>query len=365
MTSAPPGTPVRTAQAAERIAGELLRTVPRRDLRGNVIREEIRAIVAECLGLVTSDGVPLHTRIARIHRAAARWAAIGVPIDTVQRLVHRGFRLHVNDLEAESTRRHDIRPLLDGLHAVTATVAKAYMEAAPGAHERPAHQVVAHALLHGFDAAQFTREHGAELTAQYTVLAVAADPAARDWVSAHGLLATLAERFGEPVPALHSPRGGTVLIPGLFPLADIRELVAWTTLSIVVTVADRERIPKAAEDGHELLDMVRRVYGTSGVYGFDDLALEYQITRPGPARDHLAAILDPLAEHPELMNTLRVHTANDMSRRHTARDLRVHENTVDNRLRRIHQLLGLDPHSAASMWQLRAALIARDYTTNR
>ncbi|MFC8529301.1 PucR family transcriptional regulator [Nocardia sp. NPDC057227] len=88
--------------------------------------------------------------------------------------------------------------------------------------------------------------------------------------------------------------------------------------------------------------------------------LHRQLTRPGPARAHLAAMLDPLDAHPELLQTLRVHFRNESNRKRTARELYVHPNTVDYRLRRIARLTGHDPVTGGGAWRLRSALTARD-----
>ncbi|RMI09429.1 PucR family transcriptional regulator [Cellulomonas triticagri] len=54
--------------------------------------------------------------------------------------------------------------------------------------------------------------------------------------------------------------------------------------------------------------------------------------------------LRPLAAHEHLVETLRVHLATDLSVPETARRLVVHPNTVAYRLRRVHELSGLDLH---------------------
>lgn len=52
-----------------------------------------------------------------------------------------------------------------------------------------------------------------------------------------------------------------------------------------------------------------------------DLALEYQLTRPGEGRAHLLDLLAPLAGTPDLLETLDVYVGHDANRRLTARDL--------------------------------------------
>lgn len=106
---------------------------------------------------------------------------------------------------------------------------------------------------------------------------------------------------------------------------------------------------------------MERLHFAPGLYRFTDLALEYQITRPGPARAKLCSALDPLDKHPELMETLRRHVANNSNRQQTARMLNIHTYTVDYRLRKIGQLAGHDATTQGGMWQLRSALVARIY----
>ncbi|MGW4718072.1 PucR family transcriptional regulator, partial [Nocardia sp. NPDC004260] len=93
---------------------------------------------------------------------------------------------------------------------------------------------------------------------------------------------------------------------------------------------------------------------------FDDQVkplCERHCTRPGIGRDVLGTQVAPLMEHPDLLETLRIHIDNDLNRQRTARQLHVHPNTVDYRLRRIAQLTGLDPADARGLWYLRSALI--------
>ncbi|MGN2636310.1 PucR family transcriptional regulator [Nocardia takedensis] len=413
------------AARTERIVGRLLETLPRRGGRGNLLREEIRGVVVGCLDLVEDADRADRTaradeprlpdprrhvarpadaaRMDRIHRAAARWAGVGVPIDTVHRLVREGFRLHLDD--ALRPDGDEVARLLDALHAVTVTVSTAYSEVAPARGE-----AVARALLGGDRRARrVASEHGAPLAERYLVLAVHTraasaipglpraprqhqhgdrehrerrDPpvggitpevtaSGRDGgqvgsgahPTASAFREALARHCGQSVPALLSRFGGTVLVPsGTVPDGEIAELATAGGLTVAVTEAAAERIPEAADFAHELLDLALRMHGGPGLHHFDDLALEYQLTRPGPARDHLAGVLDPLVDHPDLLETLRVHLRNGLNRRRTARALHIHQNTVDHRIRRIGALLGLDASRPSTLWRLRAALVARSYT---
>lgn len=106
----------------------------------------------------------------------------------------------------------------------------------------------------------------------------------------------------------------------------------------------------------EVLELATRLGRPEGLHLLDDVAHEYQLTRPGPARRHLAAVLDPLEAHPDLLETLRRYLATDGNRRRTALDLGVHPNTVDHRIRRITALLG----SPFDPVRLAASLLAHD-----
>lgn len=128
--------------------------------------------------------------------------------------------------------------------------------------------------------------------------------------------------------------------------------------------AARADIPEAARQAHELLELALRFGRTGRWHTFADLALEYQLTRPGNSRERLAALLDPLDDHPQLEQTLRLHLCSDLSRRRVAQLLNIHANALDYRLKRVGRLTGMDPLSPDGQWYLRAALVARTAISN-
>ncbi|MCP9953432.1 helix-turn-helix domain-containing protein [Actinomadura madurae] len=86
------------------------------------------------------------------------------------------------------------------------------------------------------------------------------------------------------------------------------------------------------------------------MHRLDDVLLEYHLSRPGESADRIAALLDPLDDHPHLLETLRTHLGSRQQRRATATALGVHPNTVDNRIAKATELTGLDlttPHGTA------------------
>ncbi|MFD3659804.1 hypothetical protein ACFWVF_04220 [Streptomyces sp. NPDC058659] len=48
------------------------------------------------------------------------------------------------------------------------------------------------------------------------------------------------------------------------------------------------------------------------------MLLEYHLSRPGESGRRIAALLDPVADRPELLDTLRAHLAHGQDRRATA-----------------------------------------------
>ncbi|GAA1310239.1 helix-turn-helix domain-containing protein [Saccharothrix xinjiangensis] len=87
-----------------------------------------------------------------------------------------------------------------------------------------------------------------------------------------------------------------------------------------------------------------------------DVAIEVGVAEL-PELDHwLRGIAARLAGGPELVETLECYYRNDMSRSRTAASLNVHPRTLDYRLRRVHELVGVDPHSTAGIRVLGTAV---------
>ncbi|UGT64234.1 PucR family transcriptional regulator [Nocardia asteroides] len=354
--------------------------------------DEVTALTRQCLAaaLATADGDDTTEHIAEIERAAAGWARTGVPIDAVHHAVHSGYRIGLDLVAARRTegevRRDDydtlvagMRAMLTALDRMTTAISMAYvreLRSAAADHHTAVHTLTS-ALLGGYSTSTMTRECGIEPAERYAVLALqipthpdAADPALDGDVVVRRTLrraqAALAAHAGRDTLALLSVDGGTVLLPAhtvndASLEALIAELTAAARVPITATVvhADKHAIPDAADRAHQLLDTVTLIGARGGLHRFERMALEFQLTRPGPARDCLAAILNPLDEHPELLATLRTHLENDFNRQLTARQLHIHANTVDHRLKRIAQFTGLDPTCGADIWKLRSALVAR------
>ncbi|GAA5061790.1 PucR family transcriptional regulator [Nocardia callitridis] len=363
--------------------------VPCRTLPGEAINGDITTITRVCLELAVSmlDGSDIPEKTQQLHNAAGAWAREGIPIDTIHHAVHEGCKLGFDMILANATAddfenlKTINRRLLEVLDTITSTVSRAYVKelrSVVSEHHTAAHTLTS-ALLGGHPTSTMARECGIEIAASYSVLAVTIpphpeerNPRVNQQVVARRKLrrlqAELAKQCGHGVLALLSVDGGTILLPEkLVTALDLDALVEHLThaaqvpVTAAVVEAAPSEVPSAADQAHELLDMVQRLHCMRGLYRFDDLALEYQLTRPGPGLDRLRTLLDPLDEHPELLETLQRHISNNLNRQRTARSLHVHTNTVDYRLKRVGQLTGFDPSQSSGVWYLRSALIARSY----
>ncbi|WP_157125639.1 PucR family transcriptional regulator [Nocardia salmonicida] len=123
----------------------------------------------------------------------------------------------------------------------------------------------------------------------------------------------------------------------------------------------RDDLRDAQQMIHELCRVVAYLGKPPGTYTLDDLALDYQLTRPSPARSRLASILAPLRDHGHLMETLQAYLRFGTDRKRVAESLTLHPNTVSYRLRRITEITGLNPGDPADSRKLAAAWIASEW----
>ncbi|MFC9897235.1 PucR family transcriptional regulator [Nocardia sp. NPDC127579] len=363
--------------------------IPCGTLPGEALNGDITRITRTCLELTVSmlDGADGPDSTQKLQIAAEAWAREGIPIDTIHHAVHEGFKLGFDLILAEATAadfdsiKTGSRRLFEVLDTITGTVSRAYfkeLRAVVSDHHTAKHTLTS-ALLSGQSTSTMARECGIEIAESYWVLALAipVHPEERnERVDAkvvarrklRRLQAELARTCGGKALSLLSVDGGTILLPAtLLGDEDLDALIhnlsraAQVPITATVVTVPTAGVPGAADQVHELLDMVQRLRYRGGLYRFDQLAMEYQLTRPGPGIDWLRTILAPLDDYPELLETLQRHFSHDLTRRRTAESLHVHANTVDYRLKKISQLTGFDPTTVSGIWHLRAALIARDY----
>ncbi|MEV0431837.1 MULTISPECIES: PucR family transcriptional regulator [Nocardia] len=385
----PVSTPLKDVRTISRqmVVHFIENVVPCATLPGEALDGDVTTVTRVCLELTRSmlDGRDLPGRVERVQAAAADWAREGIPIDTIHHAVHEGFKLGF-DLVITNVTNHDYdtvvgvaRRLMDAQDMITSAVSAAYvreLRAVVSEHHTAVHTLTS-ALLGGQNTSTMARECGIEVADEYHVMALElpphpeeSEPGLNAKVVARRKLrrvqAELANRCDGKVLSLLSVDGGTLLLPATeFTEPELDELIvhlstaAQVPVRAVVMSAAPGEIPRAAEQVHELVEIVHRLGGPSKVYRPHELAFEYQLTRPGPARDYLSSVVDSLEAHPELMQTLEVYMATNMQRSRTARKMFIHTNTVDYRLKRISQMTGFDLNDVTGLCYLRAALLIR------
>jgi len=103
-------------------------------------------------------------------------------------------------------------------------------------------------------------------------------------------------------------------------------------LMVGVEPAPAEGVPQTARLAAEVR-LVATAFGRGpDLYRLSDMLVEYQLTRPMPAHDRLAALLSLLAERPEMLRTLRVFLACGLDCRRAAARLQVHLEQTRGRL---------------------------------
>ncbi|MGI5175693.1 PucR family transcriptional regulator [Dactylosporangium sp. CA-152071] len=251
--------------------------------------------------------------------------------------------------------------LLDGLAGMMPAVVVAHLQAQEdlrGESARARRELLA-ALLHGQPfhvVAALAQDVRVEVGQRHTVLLVRFAPRPPDRL----VQVALDAHAGTPVLADHA--AGIVLLPdgvtAAAMAAGLGEALSSTVLAAAAAADTPAGIPAAAAEAREVMDLVTRIGRTSGVYRLDDVLVEYQLSRPGPGLQRLAAKLDPLRGHPYLLDTLRSFVTHGHNRRQTALDLHIHRNTLDYRLHRITTMTGLDPAVPEHARLLDAALTA-------
>ncbi|RKE22332.1 CdaR family transcriptional regulator [Streptomyces sp. TLI_171] len=365
--------------------------LPPEQLRGEITRQVERGIRAFVEVMRTGE-LPGEGELARIRESSARRADEGVPLESVVGAYHLGAQLCAARVlaEAEPADLPDIATaqdrLLGYLQVVSCAVAAGYVQERQAAlgDEQVSRQALLSRLLEGGDPRAAADRAGIRLPARYLVLSLAIGPhpdesrpgVNRSVVARRKLRRLRAEldRRTEGVPlAALAADGGPLLLPDDSPGpagAVDREMLAALVERLAhacgadLLVAATAAAPKDVAAAVRLAADVRQVAGATGrgpgLHLLEDVLLEYQLSRPGPARDALAALLAPLAGRPELLDTLRAFLGCGLDRRRTAARLLVHPNTVDYRLRRTADLTGLDAVRGPDLLTLRAALAAHD-----
>lgn len=382
-----------TASLAGQLVSHFIDNVATHDTQlGDAIHEDIATVTKKCLEI--GDGViaghNVSDQLDWFSAAAAGWAREAVPIDTILDAFYESLRVSVDRI-CTSDAAYDRDALIDRLRTTMAisnlmstTMINAYLREYRGvvSEHLTATRALTAALLAGRATTSMARDCGVSVADTYAVVAVSIprdpddqDPRIDDDIVARRKLrrvhAALAEHCDDAL-AMLSVDGGTVLIPGadtddtrLDILIETLSRAARVDITATLVATTTGQIPDTAQVAHDLLDIIERLGYAPRLYRFEDLALEYQLTRPGPGLTKLGELLAPLDNHPDLYQTLQILIANDMNRQRTARLLHIHTNTIIYRLHRIATLTGLDAMHTSGLWQLKSAVIARAFELAR
>lgn len=386
--------PELVARVLTRIQAEVAdyRRLPVEELAGDIVRITQQTVRAFARSL-REDRDLNDAELRQIGASAVRRAEEGFPLEAVLAAYHVGTReiFSVGAGGAGSTDVADLLAVADRMLAfvgtITGAVTRGYLEELRTkiGQEHTARRTLLSVLADGGPVDAVARSAGITLPARYVVLSVELGPHADE--ASPGVDADIAirrklRRFlaafehscGDGVLASLDGPGGLVLLPLAGRLTAVSE---WGSLLDtagraagvdVLAAADTAAPPEVrlvAGRTSEVLDVLRWFGRPPGLYRLDDVLVEYQLTRPGEARDRLAAALAPLDAHPELVETLSTYLELDTNRRRTAARLHVHPNTVDYRLRRVRDLTDIDPLHPAGLPRIIAALAARRATLPR
>ena len=398
----PPSLPVtcaasrRTSEAVERMLAAFVAEIPfyaalpQEQMRSDVARvarDNLDAFFRCC----REERLPTSSELIPARVGAVRRAEEGVPLEDLIAAYTIGNRI-TWQLLAEQVPRDRAEEVVSFtpyvhryLQSMLRDVTRAYVDERRSIEydEGSASRALVQQLLSGEPAEPLAQRLGVALSEAYLVVAVHfqdnTDQCAEGVNSevAARRKARRAQSAVERLPgsaasmALLSGSGGVVLLPGIGPrlpgraetLRTVQHLATAAgaaATAVTVPVSRRLDLGAAAAQAEELLQLVRTLKWPPALYTLDDLVLEYQASRPGPARRRLAELLVPLATTPDLLPTVRCWLRNERARRETAEELHVHPNTLDKRLERIAQLTGVDVGTTRGVALLQAALVAHE-----
>lgn len=352
-----------------------------------LVEGDVRRVVDQALRLFTASldrgGRAEAAGMLDLTESAANRAEEGVPMEMVLAAYFRGARIAADAAVAVARpdEHDDIRSLVGAvmtfMEEAASAVAAGYARfgRTAQAEQASARQLLVNALLEGGNVREAAGPAEVRLPPTYLVVSIAAgqhpdenDPDVDRVVATRRKLRRLREElerhYAEPVLWMPATDGGLALVPddNRERLAEVMTAVRRTTGADVhagVAAASPEDVPAAGRLAREVVEVARDLGRSSGVYALDDVALEYQLRRFSEAQPLLAALLDPIDDQPDLSATLATFLATGLNRRRSAQRLHVHPNTVDNRLRKVAALTGLDASDPADLPTITAALAAR------
>lgn len=386
-----PRVPALAREVLDRIVAAVpqYRKLPAEELTGDIVRTIERSIVLFLRSFV-DDRMPDENELSELRSSAALRAEEGIPLDTVIGVYHLGANVVWDKIMGDVEDAHTVRAVhehtMKYLHAIVPAVAASYVDVrwTVLGEEHNDRQVLLASLLEGGPPAALSATSTATLAAGYVVLSLRIAPHPDEATA--GLDAEVvarrkirrlraeAEHFARgPLLSTVDSTAGLLLIPQQKP-ADELTAADWVELSSLIArmskvagaevtagahAADPSKLAGAAKLAREVLEVVIALRKPARLYRLSDVLFEYQLSRPGPARDGLVAMLDPLEGKDDLLDTLGAYIEHACNRRRAAHALHVHPNTVDYRLGRVAELSGLVPTDPHDVRLLAAAYAAK------
>ncbi|AFT99665.1 PucR family transcriptional regulator [Nocardia brasiliensis] len=371
-------------EVARSMARAVLSTVPEyRKLPSDLLEAELTHNAEAGLDLFLRAAselrAPNPAELAAALDNAIRRAAEGVPIEAVLIAQHRAIASGWDAVARLAIRPSERNQLLAAVPHLLATVAAIDVRIASRYlrerqklrwEQQQRRRVLAQAMLSGAPVGHLIERSGIELADQYrAVVFHVAEPTGPGRPRPESVLSHLRaeiEAVSRHALSRLERDGATTLFPAAVTETRLTGLVARlatvTGRRVVAGAAahtELDGIAAAAETATELARLAAVLHRPTGVYCIDDLALHYQLTRPGPARRWLAELLTPLATYPHLIEVLDACTTYDFDRLAAAECLVVHRNTINYRLHRIAELTGYDPTDPDSAQLFAAAVLVR------
>ncbi|MFH5229324.1 PucR family transcriptional regulator [Antrihabitans spumae] len=349
-----------------------------------ILAEEILpAVVQVCAGFVKSfiaEGSLDPAEVEAIVEYATRRAEEMIPFETLASALFSGTR-RIWRIVAASARPEDTADLaafgdqlIEYIELLSTAMTQTYVDVQETIFgpANEARRRLAAALLCGDDVGDLPSNAGIILHERYRVLALSTT--ARPSTTADAVETVLtrrrvrdAQRIAEnyarvPVLTTFDGHSGVLLLPiepddetdllvdGIAKLLNDNLFAGESEPAVIAA------LPKAAVEAAEVAALARQLGRPPGLYRIDDMLLEYQVTRPGTARDRISRKLDPVREQPHLLEALHSHIRHGLDRKSAADELHIHPNTFSYRLRRVAELTGIDPAEPAGSRLLAASL---------
>ncbi|WP_125612967.1 PucR family transcriptional regulator [Actinomadura sp. WAC 06369] len=342
------------------------------DMRDLEIAATARFAIRQFLDLLGGTPADRDDRRLFLERAAQR-AEEGVGLSTLLSTYYIGAELIWDALVAEvRPAERDALPLLARLqiretNRVVAAVADAYQaaQAAVQDERRDALREIARALVAGEPARATAERYGVPLPDSFLVLNLPLPdrPAGVAERRLQRRVRAAVEGFAGGATLTHlDGRGVHVLLPlrAADRMDELRRALGRAEPAAVGAARARAAdVPGASARAARIARIARATGRPPGVYELGDVLLDYHLSGAPDGGPALAAVLDPLDGHPELLETLRAFLDHDLDRRRTAAALAVHPNTVDNRLARTSRLIGVDPRTTRGTLLCATALTLR------